>query len=88
VPRDAAVRRACPERLRPILMTSFITTVVMVPLACWPKTGLDAYQPLGTTVIGGLVVGTVLTLFDIPIMHTLVDDLNRWVRRVARPSRP
>ncbi|MBI2301221.1 MAG: efflux RND transporter permease subunit, partial [Armatimonadetes bacterium] len=79
VPRHIAVRTACPQRLRPILMTAGTTWVVMIPLAFWPKTGMDAYQPLGTTVLGGLAVGTILTLFDIPIMHTLVDDFVRWL---------
>ncbi|HAZ62355.1 MAG TPA: AcrB/AcrD/AcrF family protein [Armatimonadetes bacterium] len=89
VPRDRAVRTACPQRLRPILMTSTITILVMVPLAFWPKTGMDAYQPVGTTVLGGLTIGTILTLIDIPIMHTLVDDLNRWLHKrvLRRPYR-
>lgn len=81
VPRDEAVRRACPERLRPILMTAGISLVVMLPVALFPRTGLDAYQPLATAVVGGLLVGTVLSLFDIPIMHTYVDDLLAWFSR-------
>ncbi len=79
VPRDQAVREACPQRLRPILMTSIISLVVLLPVAIAPKTGIDAYQPLATTVVGGLFVGTVLSLFDIPIMHTYVDDYIRWM---------
>jgi HAE1 family hydrophobic/amphiphilic exporter-1 len=81
VPRDQAVVEACPQRLRPILMTSIITMVVMAPVAFFPKTGMDAYQPLGTVILGGLLIGTVLSLFDIPIMHTYVDDLIAWVHR-------
>jgi len=82
IPRDQAVIEACPQRLRPILMTSMITIIVMVPVAFFPKTGMDAYQPLGTVVIGGLIVGTILSLFDIPIMHTYIDDLIKWLNRV------
>lgn len=82
VPRNQAVIEACPQRLRPILMTSFITIIVMVPVAFFPKTGIDAYSPLGTVVIGGLIVGTILSLFDVPIMHTYVDDFIRWLNRV------
>lgn len=78
VPRNQAVIEACPQRLRPILMTSLITIIALAPVAFFPKTGMDAYQPLGTVVIGGLIVGTVLSLLDIPIMHTLVDDFVRW----------
>lgn len=81
VPRDEAVVAACPERLRPILMTAGISLVVMIPVAFFPRTGLDAYQPLAMAVVGGLVVGTVLSLFDIPIMHTYVDDLLAWFHR-------
>lgn len=78
VPRNQAVIEACPQRLRPILMTSIITIIALAPVAFFPRTGTDAYQPLGTVVIGGLVVGTVLSLLDIPIMHTIVDDIVRW----------
>lgn len=81
MPRDEAIRRACPDRLRPILMTSGISLLVLLPVAIAPKTGLDAYQPLATAVVGGLVVGTVLSLFDIPIMHTYMDDFMKWGSR-------
>jgi HAE1 family hydrophobic/amphiphilic exporter-1 len=81
VPRDEAVTEACPQRLRPILMTAGIALLVLLPVALRPKTGLDAYQPLATTVVGGLIVGTILSLFDIPIMHTYVDDFIRWLHR-------
>lgn len=80
MPRNEAVAKASPQRLRPILMTAIITIFVMAQVAFVPKSGLDAYQPLGTVIIGGLIVGTVLSLLDIPIMHTVVDDLVRWVQ--------
>ena len=79
MPRDQAVIEACPQRLRPILMTSMITIIVMIPVAFFPRTGMDAYQPLGTVILGGLIMGTILSLFDIPIMHTYVDDLIKWL---------
>ena len=81
MPRDEAIRNACPDRLRPILMTAGITLVVMLPVALAPKTGLDAYQPLAMAVVGGLISGTILSLFDIPIMHTYVDDFVRWLNK-------
>src|SRR4029077_12694386 len=82
VERNEAVALACPERLRPILMTAGISMIVLLPVAIAPKTGLDAYQPLATTIVGGLLVGTILSLLDIPIMHTVVDDLVKWLNRV------
>lgn len=81
MPRDEAIVKACPDRLRPILMTVGITLIVMLPVAIAPKTGLDAYQPLATAVVGGLIMGTILSLFDIPIMHTYIDDLLSWIYR-------
>jgi HAE1 family hydrophobic/amphiphilic exporter-1 len=81
VSRDEAVARACPDRLRPILMTSMISLIVLLPVAIAPKTGMDAYQPLATSVVGGLLIGTILSLFDIPIMHTYLDDFVRWLYR-------
>lgn len=81
IPRNEAIRRACPDRLRPILMTAGITLLVMIPVAFAPKTGLDAYQPLAMAVVGGLISGTILSLFDIPIMHTYVDDFVRWLNK-------
>ncbi len=78
--RNEAIIKACPIRLRPILMTSIITIIVMLPVALFPKTGMDAYSPLGTVIIGGLLVGTVLSLFDIPIMHAYIDDFSIWLR--------
>jgi len=82
IPRDRAVVEACRDRLRPILMTSIITLIVMIPIAVAPKTGLDAYQPLATAVVAGLTIGTILTLFDIPILHTLLDDGIFWLNRI------
>ncbi|MBT9584447.1 efflux RND transporter permease subunit [bacterium] len=79
MPRNLAIRKACPTRLRPILMTSLITIVVMFPVAFFPKTGMDAYSPMGTVILGGLIMGTLLSLIDIPIMHSLVDDGQRWL---------
>lgn len=81
MPRDEAIIKACPVRLRPILMTSVITIIVMLPVSIAPKTGMDAYSPLGTVVVGGLIVGTILSLLDIPIMHAYIDDLLHFLSR-------
>lgn len=75
--RDQAIVAACPIRLRPILMTNIITILTMVPVAFFPGGGIDAYAPLGTVVVAGLLAGTALSLFVVPLMHSLVDDLVR-----------
>jgi hydrophobic/amphiphilic exporter-1 (mainly G- bacteria), HAE1 family len=82
--RDEAIALACRDRLRPILMTSLITIITMLPVALAPRTGIDAYQPLGTVIVAGLLVGTVLSLIVIPVMHALVDDLETTMARLTR----
>jgi len=82
--RNEAIATACRDRLRPILMTSLITIVTMAPVAFAPKTGMDAYQPLGTVIVSGLLVGTCLSLLVIPVMHAVVDDLGHMTRRGSR----
>ena len=78
--RDEAILTAAPIRLRPIVMTSVISIVVLIPVAFFPRTGIDAYAPLATVVIGGLTMGTVLALFVVPVLHTYTDDLAKLVR--------
>jgi HAE1 family hydrophobic/amphiphilic exporter-1 len=88
--RDEAILTAAPIRLRPIVMTSLISIVVLTPVAFFPRTGIDAYAPLATVVIGGLTMGTVLALFVVPVLHTYTDDLARrarsWTRRLLGRS--
>jgi HAE1 family hydrophobic/amphiphilic exporter-1 len=87
MPRDQAIALACRDRLRPILMTALITIITMLPVALAPRTGMDAYQPLGTVIVAGLTVGTLLSLLVIPVMHALVDDLGylRFRRPFSQP---
>jgi len=84
MPRDEAILTAAPIRLRPIVMTSFISIVVLIPVAFFPRTGIDAYAPLATVVIGGLTIGTLLALFVVPVIHTYTDDLANLVRAAIR----
>jgi len=86
--RDAAILQAAPIRLRPIVMTSLISIVVLIPVAFFPRTGIDAYAPLATVTIGGLTIGTVLALYVVPVLHTYTDDLARLVRAAVRRLRP
>jgi HAE1 family hydrophobic/amphiphilic exporter-1 len=89
MPRDEAIALACRDRLRPILMTALITIITMFPVAIAPKTGMDAYQPLGTVLVAGLFVGTLLSLLVIPVMHALVSDLqDRFSRRPSDKPQP
>lgn len=90
VPRDEAVARAAPSRLRPILMTNSITVLTMIPVAFFPGPGIDAYSPLAVVVMGGLFFGTAVNLVVTPLMHTLVDDLSESITGALgrMPRRP
>ena len=82
MPRDEAVLTASPTRLRPILMTTLAAMLGMLPLALGIGTGSEMYVPLATAVIGGLATSTLLTLFIVPTVYTIFDDLSRKLRRV------
>lgn len=86
-PRDVAIREAGPIRLKPILMTVIITLVVIIRLAFFPDTGMDAYSPIATVILGGLSISTLLTLIVIPVMHSVVDDGTRLVTRLWKKPR-
>jgi HAE1 family hydrophobic/amphiphilic exporter-1 len=75
MPREKAILRAAPTRLRPILMTTLAAILGMLPLALGIGTGSEMYVPLATTVIGGLATSTMLTLFIVPTVYTIFDDL-------------
>ena len=58
-------------RLKAIFMTTLTTMIVIVRLAFYPETGMDAYSPIATIILGGLTVSTLLTLIVIPIVLPL-----------------
>jgi HAE1 family hydrophobic/amphiphilic exporter-1 len=81
---EQSIERGAVERLRPILMTSIITIVVMLPVSIAPRTGIDAYSPLGTVIVWGLIAGTLLSLLVIPVMHSLIDEGTTRLRNRSR----
>jgi len=71
--KKEAIVQAGLDRMRPILMTSSTTILGLLPMALGLGEGAELRSPLAITVIGGLTVATVLTLFVIPVVYTLVD---------------
>ncbi|MBV9085945.1 MAG: efflux RND transporter permease subunit, partial [Acidobacteriaceae bacterium] len=69
--RDA-VATACRLRLRPILMTSLATILGLIPMAMALGTGSEQYAPLARSIIGGLTVSVVITVFLIPAAYLLI----------------
>jgi HAE1 family hydrophobic/amphiphilic exporter-1 len=66
-----AVLEAGRSRLRPVLMTSFTTMLGMLPMALSKGMGREMYSPLGVTIIGGLLVSTVITLILVPTIYSI-----------------
>jgi len=82
--RNAALLRAGPVRLRPILMTTLAMIFGMLPVALF---GSESRSPMAVAVIGGLTTSTLLTLVVVPVVYTLLDDLahpGRWRIRQRR----
>jgi HAE1 family hydrophobic/amphiphilic exporter-1 len=82
--RFEAVMQGGSHRLRPVLMTALATILGALPLLApllSPRLGSPATISLGCAMIGGLITGTVLTLFIVPLFYTLVDDFQLWLSR-------
>ncbi|AJQ46736.1 efflux RND transporter permease subunit [Pseudomonas putida] len=79
---EESIRRACLLRLRPILMTTIAAILGALPLLLSHAEGAEMRQPLGLTIIGGLVFSQVLTLYTTPVVYLYLDRLrhrfNRW----------
>jgi len=82
-PSDA-IREACLLRFRPILMTTVAAMFAGVPLAFGTGTGSELRQPLGYTMVGGLALSQLLTLYTTPVVYLYLDRLQVWLRRNKR----
>jgi HAE1 family hydrophobic/amphiphilic exporter-1 len=71
-PVREAVALACRVRLRPVLMTSLATLIGLIPMAAKLGTGSEAYAPLAQSIIGGLAVSVLLTVFIVPAAYLIV----------------
>ncbi|WOL29864.1 MULTISPECIES: efflux RND transporter permease subunit [Pseudomonas] len=79
---QASIRSACLQRLRPILMTTLAAILGALPLMLSSAEGAEMRQPLGLTIIGGLIFSQILTLYTTPVVYLYLDRLrhrfNKW----------
>jgi multidrug efflux pump len=93
---ERAIHNACLDRFRPILMTTLAAMLGAVPLVIAIGPGSELRRPLGITIIGGLLVSQVLTLYTTPVIYLLLDRLHRrlggasftFIRRRGPPLQP
>ena len=77
-----AIFEACQLRFRPILMTTMAALFGALPLAFGTGTGSELRRPLGITIVGGLIVSQVLTLYTTPVVYILFDWFRLWLARL------
>jgi multidrug efflux pump len=74
---EAAIFEACLARFRPITMTTMAALLGAVPLAIATGAGAELRRPLGITIVGGLVLSQILTLYSTPVIYLLMSKLQR-----------
>ena len=83
-----AIYDACILRFRPIMMTTMAAMLGGLPLALETGTGSELHRPLGITIVGGLIVSQMLTLFTTPVVYVYLDRLRLFLRGGADEKLP
>ena len=83
---EAAIREAALLRFRPIMMTTFAAIFGALPIALGHGAGAELRQPLGVSVVGGLVLSQLLTLYITPVVYIYLDRLDRMLKRRLEPQ--
>jgi len=86
-PREA-IQRACALRFRPIMMTTCAALLGALPLALGRGDGAELRHPLGISIVGGLVVSQLLTLYTTPVVYLYLDRFRLWALRRFRRGTP
>ena len=83
-----AIREACLLRFRPIMMTTMAAMLGALPLALGMGDGGELRQPLGISIVGGLILSQALTLYSTPVIYLYLDRFRLWSQRFRGDSAP
>jgi multidrug efflux pump subunit AcrB len=84
---EESIYQACLLRFRPIMMTTMAALLGALPLAIQEGTGSELRKPLGITIVGGLLVSQILTLYTTPVIYLYMDKIGRFLsRRRDKPA--
>lgn len=85
--KEEAILKACPRRVRPVLMTTLTTVLGLLPMAFGMGEGSEIMMPMAVVMITGLVVSTIVTLLFTPVYYSLLDSLDTRLRRHTRNNK-
>jgi len=85
---EEAIFKACLLRFRPIMMTTMAAMLGALPLAIGFGDGAEMRRPLGISILGGLIVSQLLTLYTTPVVYLYLDRFRLWCRRLAKRPAP
>jgi multidrug efflux pump len=85
---EEAIFQACLLRFRPIMMTTMAALLGGLPLALGTGMGSELRRPLGITIVGGLLLSQVLTLYTTPVVYLYMDRFGRWMKRTRQRKLP
>ncbi len=81
LPPEKSIYQACLLRFRPIMMTTMAALLGALPLALQSGTGSELRRPLGISIVGGLLLSQLITLYTTPVVYVFLDRLGRWAKR-------
>lgn len=76
---DEALMMAGPSRLRPIVMTTLTTILGMVPMSLALTSGMETMQSMAITIIFGMLISSIITLFLVPVLYSCINSIKRWL---------